>query len=632
MPPLLKQSIRWFGRTCVPAFLRPWARTVYHILRTSHERPIFSRLANSTYNDKAMQQLVDNRRFTKKFSYPRRANLIDSSSLPSIALSAVTYNSSKWLASFEKSILKLDYPKHLLSIVFVDNSSTDDTLQRLNELKRRLIFSGISCDVMTRPNKGFGASNNAGVAFSNASFVLITNVDLEFEPSCLKILADLAVRDDKSVAVWETRQLPYEHPKFYDPVSLTTNWNAHACVLVRKDVFLGLGGYDENIFMYCDDVEISYRFRREGYVLRYCPQSVIYHYSYQSPNELKPLQFTGGLKGSFYIRSIYGTYIDILVGFFLLLVLCFRAPPLQFSKSDVRHHIKLALNLFPSALKKRKKSSQAFAFRGFDYELRREGAWYDTKGFIATHTPLVSIITRTHANRKEILNEAIHSVANQTYANIELVIVEDGSATARETVENWKRTSTDLKIVYIEAPKRGRSHTGNVGLAHATGDWVVFLDDDDLLFSDHIECLVAAQRKEPDSVAVYGTAIEVQTKINSLMPLNYLEKQWCTSPVYQPAYSYEELQIRNLIPIQSILFSRNLYLKYGGFDVELEALEDWNLWLRYAYNNHFSFIEKQTSIYRVPAEKKTSASRQLTLDAAYIIAKSRATESQQRFH
>ena len=577
-----------------------------------------------------MQELIENRRSAKKFSYPRRPTAIDAGTLPHIGLSAVTYNSSKWLASFEKSILNLDYPRHLLSIIFVDNSSTDETLQRLRELQIRLISAHIECEVLTRPNKGFGASNNAGVALANASFVLVTNVDLEFEPGSLKVLADLAVRDHESVAVWETRQLPYEHPKFYDPVTLTTNWNAHACVLVRKDVFLGLGGYDENIFMYCDDVEISYRFRREGYVLRYCPQAVVYHYSYQSPNELKPLQFTGGLKGSFYIRSIYGSYIDIALGFFLLLSLCFRTPPLHFSERDVLFHIKQALKLFPSALKKRKKSRYAFAFRGFDYELRREGAWYDTKGFEMKNVPLVSIITRTHANRQQILDQAIHSVANQTYARVELIIVEDGSTSTRETVKDWQSKAPELNIKYIESPKQGRSHTGNVGLGHAKGDWVVFLDDDDLLFADHIECLVSAQQQEPHAVAVYGTAIEIQTQIDSLVPLNYCEKAWHTTPILDPEYSYEKLEIRNMIPIQTILFKRDLFLKLGGFDVKLDALEDWNLWLRYAYGNHFSFVEKQTSLYRVPAARKINANRQRTLDAAYRDAKFGAIESRSR--
>jgi GT2 family glycosyltransferase len=382
--------------------------------------------------------------------------------------------------------------------------------------------------------------------------------------------------------------------------------------------------------MYCDDVEISYRFRREGYVLRYCPQSVVHHYSYQSPDELKPLQFTGGLKGTFYIRSIYGTYIDIAVGFLLLLVVSFKSPPLNFSKKDVRLHIKHALRLFPFALKKRKRTRHGFAFRGFDYELRREGAWYDTKGFQLKHLPLVSIVTRTHANRQELLNQAIHSISNQTYARLELVIVEDGSSTTRETVKKWQTKAAELNIKYIEAPKQGRSHTGNVGLSNATGDWVIFLDDDDLLFADHVECLVSAQQQNPQAVAVYGTAIEIHTQINSLVPLNYCEETWRTNPIHDPEFSYEKLEIRNMIPIQAILFKRDLFLQLGGLDVELDALEDWNLWLRYAYGNHFVFIEKQTSLYRVPAATKMTADRQRTLDAAYRDAKLRAIESRSR--
>lgn len=107
---------------------------------------------------------------------------------------------------------------------------------------------------------------------------------------------------------------------------------------------------------------------------------------------------------------------------------------------------------------------------------------------------MVSVIVRTYKGRLPYLKEAVTSVSNQTYKNIELIVVEDGSNDAR----NYMSQVSDigcLKVVYKEEPKKGRCHTGNVGLSLSSGKFIVFLDDDDLFFADHIEVLVDADRK-----------------------------------------------------------------------------------------------------------------------------------------
>jgi hypothetical protein len=76
----------------------------------------------------------------------------------------------------------------------------------------------------------------------------------------------------------------------------------------------------------------------------------------------------------------------------------------------------------------------------------------------------------------------------------------------------------------------------------------------------------------------------------------------------------------NYIPIQSILFDRKLYERYGGFDESLENLEDWNLWTRYCLNNDFLLIEKTTSMYRVPDSLNQLISRKQLLDSYYNLA------------
>ena len=75
--------------------------------------------------------------------------------------------------------------------------------------------------------------------------------------------------------------------------------------------------------------------------------------------------------------------------------------------------------------------------------------------------------------------------------------------------------------------------------------------------------------------------------------------------------------------IQSVLFKRQLFLDRGGFDTDVDYLEDWLLWLRYAFNNTFIFVPKLTSLFRVPADPQLWDKRKQSLDDALetIVAK-----------
>ena len=230
---------------------------------------------------------------------------------------------------------------------------------------------------------------------------------------------------------------------------------------------------------------------------------------------------------------------------------------------------------------------------------------------------MVSVITRTYKGRLPWLKEAIASVINQTYSNIELVIVEDGSNEAKNYAEQIGNNNK-IKVVYKEEPKRGRCHAGNIGLSLASGKFIVFLDDDDLFFADHIEVLTTELLAHPEVSATYSLSWEVSTKLVSLDPLIYKEVSHQTR--YRQRFSKFIMLHHNYIPIQSILFDRKLYEDYGGFDESLENLEDWNLWTRYCLNHNFLLIDKTTSMYRVTNDLEQRASRQQVLDSYYDIA------------
>lgn len=218
-----------------------------------------------------------------------------------------------------------------------------------------------------------------------------------------------------------------------------------------------------------------------------------------------------------------------------------------------------------------------------------------------SNLPLVSVIVRTCKGHLNRLKEAVTSVLNQTYPNIEIVIVEDGSNDAEVYTKDISAMPR-VSVVYRSSPKVGRCRAGNIGLGLSRGTFLCFLDDDDIYFENHLEVLAHALMNHPEVGGVYALAFEVPIRIISEDRWEY--KEFKRKIVYKQKFSRGLLWHHNYIPIQAIVFRRELYDRYGGFDESLELLEDWNLWTRYTLSHDFMLIEKVTSLYRVPSDRK----------------------------
>ncbi|WP_307826605.1 glycosyltransferase family 2 protein [Microvirga arvi] len=525
------------------------------------------------------------------------------------------FNSRKWLDGFVGSLIGQVYPLGKIHLRFVDHGSTDGTVQTLKEIKDQEGSRFASFEVLVQENLGFGAGHNTGIRAGQSPYCLVTNADLTFDGDALVRVVAKACADEAEVACWELRQKPYEHPKFYDPITGETNWNAHACVLLRRSAFEAIGGYDENIFMYGEDVELSYRLRRHGFRLRYCPEAVVWHFTYEHEHQIKPLQFTGSIFANLYLRLKFGTWRDIAVIPYLSARLLLAREVYPESRRDLVKSLKRLIGIMPQALRQRRHSTALFPFHRWDYDFVREGAFVEAPGN-ESRKPLVSVVTRTFRGRETYLVQCILSVMGQTYASIEHVIVEDGGDTLRDVVERVSHAAgTNLR--YLPLAKVGRSAAGNAGLAAARGEFVIFLDDDDLFFADHIEALVGALALNPDAAAAYSLAWEVPTDASRLPDGAYVEREPVFHRAMRRPFDPDVLRELNYIPIQAILFERKLYVDRGGFEEDLDALEDWNLWNRYAVGNRFAYVPKVTSLYRVPADPRIAEKRAEILRAAY---------------
>ena len=565
---------------------------------------------------------------------------------PVITLSIVTYNSEKWLDAFFKSLFQQQLPCDQIALCVLDNGSTDSTFAWLTKQRSALADKFASVQLHQGPNIGFGAGHNHNLALAHTTFFWVTNVDLEFEPDTLTTLLHMAEQDVEQfkthggarVAAWECRQKPYEHPKDYHPVSGETSWCSSACVLFQTDAIKAVNGYEPLLFLYGEDVELSYRLRDHGYKLKYVPKASVWHYTYEEAAQIKPQQFLGSTLANVLLRCRYGHRHEVVQGFVMFMALFAMKPLFEDMRTKLLGQLLKLLKLAPQFLRTRRQSQEKFPFRMWDYAMAREGAFYKYPSAAQSHieqakntaqgAPMVSVLMRTMPGRAGKLREAIASVVNQTYAQlrgpIELVLVEDGGLgieSAKAQIDELNASGVLAKVIYVPLPKSGRCVAGNKALEVATGQLCCFLDDDDLFYADHLEVLVGEWLKQPSLGAVYALGYEVRTHVHSEEPWVYEDVMH--SLIHRQEFSRPTLWHHNYFPIQTVLFQRRLYLELGGFDQDLENLEDWNLWVRYSLKNDFKLIPKVTSIYRVPDQLEKALKRQAVLDDYYVKAKTK---------
>ena len=176
--------------------------------------------------------------------------------------------------------------------------------------------------------------------------------------------------------------------------------------------------------------------------------------------------------------------------------------------------------------------------------------------------PLVSAILTTH-NRAALLPRALDSMVAQTYENIELIVVDDGSTDA--TPDVIEKYQDHIAIEYIRNEEsKGACRARNIGIEAASGLYVAGLDDDDAWHEKRIAELVEAHSEDVACVTS-----------DTLMVYPNYEAPWHKRKLI----TLDKLLFTNLVGNQ-VLVRRNRIQEVGGFDEKLTAAQDYDLWVR----------------------------------------------------
>ena len=178
--------------------------------------------------------------------------------------------------------------------------------------------------------------------------------------------------------------------------------------------------------------------------------------------------------------------------------------------------------------------------------------------------PKVSVIIPCFNNEQTII-ETINSIINQVYSYIEIIVVNDGSTDkSKEIVYDFIKKNETTNLILINQINSGPSKSRNSGSIKATGEYLLFLDADDIIDSNFISKCVYCLEQNKDLNIVYTKAAYIGAR----------QGNWNL-----PDFKLPNFLIENCIPISALIRS-DVFNKVGKFDENLNFIEDWELWIR----------------------------------------------------
>ncbi|RMF66299.1 MAG: glycosyltransferase, partial [Calditrichaeota bacterium] len=202
--------------------------------------------------------------------------------------------------------------------------------------------------------------------------------------------------------------------------------------------------------------------------------------------------------------------------------------------------------------------------------------------------PLVSVIVPTY-NRPQGLRLALQSLARQTYPHLEVVVVNDAGQDVQAVLDEFK---DGLQIKYIvHQQNKDLAGARNTGLRHASGDYIAYLDDDDLFFPNHLEEALRVLTNS-DYQVVYSEALCLHQQAEA----GLYRTQHVDLP-YRNEFDRDRLLLHNLFPVLSVVHSRHCLEKAGYFDESLHTHEDWDFFIRLSRHFDFFHLKKVTCAF-----------------------------------
>ncbi len=232
--------------------------------------------------------------------------------------------------------------------------------------------------------------------------------------------------------------------------------------------------------------------------------------------------------------------------------------------------------------------------------------------------PLISVVMPAYnacrSGKKHFLC-ALESVANQSYKNIELIIVDDGSTDdTRQVCNDFLSTRSDLRARYLNRKNGGQSSARNSGAKCCSGEYIAFIDQDDEWYTDKLEKIVPWLADK--SIDVLYTDADTIDSEGNVIHRQIHQNLFAGWP--HPKKDIEDILFRDVFVMPGLMtLKKEVFAKVGGFDENLSGYEDDDLFLRLFESSRIFYLPVSTLRWRFHGANYSFSSRMVRSRSYY---------------
>lgn len=223
---------------------------------------------------------------------------------------------------------------------------------------------------------------------------------------------------------------------------------------------------------------------------------------------------------------------------------------------------------------------------------------------------LISVVVPNY-NREDLIVDALNSVFKQSYRPLQLVIVDDGSTDGSvRSINTWisQHQTSDFEPSLIIQNNAGGNAARNKGIENSRGDYVAFLDSDDLWHTDKLTKQIIKLQSNEDFGAVYCGLQHINADDGTV-----IER---VSRSYLQGNILNRLLIKDeTAPTSTYLVKKAVFSEVGMFDLSLAARQDWDMWIRVASRYKIAAVEEILVDYRHHSGLRTASDPQKEIKA-----------------
>ena len=484
-------------------------------------------------------------------------------------------------------------------IIVVDDGSTDDGLAIVQRMARSHPIK-----ILTKKNGGQSSARNAGIAHAHGDLIALLDQDDVWYPHHLATLIepftevrplelgwtysnlDRVDRDGSMLIRSFLTAMPAAHPKRSMIQCLERDmFVLPSASLISRKAFLAVGGFDESLSGYEDD-DLFLRMFQAGYDNAFIDAPLSKWRIYPDSTSYSPRMAASRM--TFARKLLRHITDDNRHDYYDLITSRFLPQVVAEARKALRSRDRDAIDICIS-----------------DIELLRSYISKDTDRTRTGREFLISVVVPLY-NGRDFIQEALDSVLTQTLPPDEIIVVDDGSTDGgSDIVVEMARSHS---IILLRKENGGQSSARNVGIAHAHGDLIALLDQDDVWYPHHLATLVKPFiEAHPLNIGWTYSNLDRIDADGSMLIRSFLT--WL--PTAHPKRSMIQCLGQDMFVVPSAsLISREAFQAVGGFDESLSGYEDDDLFLRMfraGYEN--VFVDVPLSKWRIYPASTSYSSR-----------------------